>query len=157
MSKFNATSLGKYPRVQDTNSSYNTVSKLTLTYPTDKNTSPRATIPGEATNNKIIDIQHHSLDKVRQMATILKGKIDQEQNYHGSWIFTTIKNITQKPVKELRLPVFSFERTKEAALHNSNILPPLMEIWGCNSISKKKLPRLWFRIPLLHQDCKPIQ
>ena len=54
------------------------------------------------------------------MIEILKGKID--KNSHASWLLTTIKNLTKRSVKDLRIPVFSFRLTQESALHNRNIL-----------------------------------
>ena len=80
------------------------------------------TTPIEALNNKIAESQRQALDKGRQMATILKGKIDGKKKSHALWIVTTIKNIIRKPVKEIVIPVFTFKQTQEAVFQNSNLL-----------------------------------
>ena len=80
------------------------------------------TTPIEASNNNSMYIQLQALDKGRQMETVLKGKLDQKQNFQASWLVTTIKKIIRKPVKELGLPVFSFKRTQETVFHDRNIL-----------------------------------
>ena len=78
--------------------------------------------PNEATNNKTTDSQNKALDKGRQMAAILKGKLDQKKKYHSLWLVTAIKNRIKIPVKDIRLPVLSFGLTQEVALYNSNTL-----------------------------------
>ena len=62
-----------------------------------------------------------TLYKRRQMETIIKGKLDQKQNSHASWLVTTIKIIIRKPVKYLRLAVFSFKLTQETLFQNIDI------------------------------------
>ena len=98
-----------------------TLYKFILTSPTDTHTRPRDTTPNEVSNNQTIHIQHQALSKGRQMATILKGNIDQKQKSQYSWLVKTIKKINGRPIKEIRLTVLSFNQTQAAALHNSNI------------------------------------
>ena len=56
------------------------------------------------------------------MSEIFKVNLDQNKKSHASWLVMTIKNITKKTVKELRLPVLSLKCTQESALQNNNIL-----------------------------------
>ena len=67
------------------------------------------TTPIEISNKNITARNFQVLDKGRQMAKILKGKLYITQIFHASWLVKTIKNIIGKPVKELRIPVFSFK------------------------------------------------
>ena len=52
----------------------------------------------------------------------LKGNLNQKHKSYASCLVTTIKNLNRRPVKELRIPVFSFSRTQESAQYKSNIL-----------------------------------
>ena len=67
------------------------------------------TTPIEVSNKNITARKFQALDKERKMAKIIKGKLDITQTFHPSWLVKTIKNIIGKPVKELRIPVFSFK------------------------------------------------
>ena len=96
-------------------------SKISLTYPADTHTRPMGNTPIDASNKNITDSQRQALDKGRQMETIRKGNLDQK-NSCPSWLVTTIKKITRKPVKELVIPVLTFNRTHEAVFQNSSLL-----------------------------------
>ena len=77
--------------------------------------------PNETTNKKIINSQFQSQNKGKEMPAILKGKIDQKQKSHASWIVMKIKNLMEKTVEDIRLLVIYFKGAQEAALQNSNI------------------------------------
>ena len=49
--------------------------------------------PIKASNWNITNSQLQDLDNVIKMSKILKGKLDQTQKSHASWLATTIKKI----------------------------------------------------------------
>ena len=83
------------------------------------------TNPIKALNRNIMDSQRQALDKGRQMAKILKGKIDWTQHSKTTFLVTIIKRLIIKPVNKFGPPVFSFKQTQEAVRQNSQILAAL--------------------------------
>ena len=52
----------------------------------------------------------------------LKGKLNSHQSTNASWIVTKIKSTLKIPIKKFGKPIFSFNRTHEAAVINSKIM-----------------------------------
>ena len=78
--------------------------------------------PIDAENRNIMEIQRQDIYQGRQMAKILKGKLDQTQKSNATWLVKTIKRLIIKPYKAFRLSVFSFKQIQEATRQNNQIV-----------------------------------
>ena len=56
------------------------------------------------------------------IANTLKGKLNSQQSTNASWLVTKIKATLKIPIQKFKNPIFSFNRTHEAAVRNIKIL-----------------------------------
>ena len=84
----------------------------------------------KAGRNHTIINQQQDLNIGIKMAINIRGKINQKQQFHKSWLVTTIKNLPRRPIKDPTPPVFSLKQTQSSAQQNSNILTTFNGYFG---------------------------